>query len=149
MRTAAAVIAAGAAMICVGAAASEYYVRAGIGLDRPVGTAFTDGDCSSESPAARLEVAIECRPRFDFAGRANFLEPRRRQSVASDLSSLSGMLTAYIDLPGLGMPKFGPFGPFVEVGASIVRNGIGETRMVFPRTTTVVPARGRSGSPGW
>ena len=32
----------------------------------------------------------------------------------ADLSSFAGMLAAYIDLPGLGVPKIGPFGPFVR-----------------------------------
>ena len=40
---------------------------------------------------------------------ANFLSPESRQSVAADLSSVAGMLAAYIDLPGLGVPKMGPF----------------------------------------
>ena len=35
-------------------------------------------------------------------GRANFLDPDRRQSVSADLAALSGILAAYVDLPGLG-----------------------------------------------
>ena len=34
------------------AAAGDYYLRAGIGLDRPGEAAFTDKDCSSTVPAA-------------------------------------------------------------------------------------------------
>ena len=88
---------------------------------------------------ARLEVLIEYRPRFVFEGRANFLEPTRRQSVSADLSSLSGMLAAYMDLPELGLPRLGPFSPFVGGGVGAARTEIGETRMTFPRTTTIVP----------
>ena len=53
------------------------------------------------APAARLEVQAEYRPRIAFRGRANFLSPESRQSVAADLSSFAGMVAAYIDLPGL------------------------------------------------
>lgn len=44
----------GAAMFlpCATVAADGYYLRAGIGLDRPGSTSFTDIDCSSTAPAA-------------------------------------------------------------------------------------------------
>ena len=51
------------------------------------------------SSAVRLEALVTYRPRFTFDGRANFLDPDRRQSVSADLSSLSGILAAYVDLP--------------------------------------------------
>ena len=35
-----------------GAVAEDYYLRGGIGLDRPGKAAFTDTDCSSTVPAA-------------------------------------------------------------------------------------------------
>ncbi|MCY4431511.1 MAG: outer membrane beta-barrel protein, partial [Rhodospirillales bacterium] len=98
------------------------------------------------SPAVRLEAVAEYRPRVAFEGRANFLEPGRRQSVAADLSSLSAMAAVYVDLPGLGAPKVGPFSPFVGVGAGVARIRVGETRMRFPRTTTVVPGGARTGA---
>ena len=63
--------------------------------------------------AASFEVLVEYRPRFAFEGRANFLAPERRQLVTADLSSVSGMLAAYVDLARLGLPKLGPFAPFV------------------------------------
>ena len=93
--------------------------------------------------ATRVEVLVEYRPRFAFDGRANFLEPARQQSVSADLSSLSGMLAAYVDLPELGVPKLGRFGPFLGGGAGAVWVEIGETRMAFPRTTTIVPGARR------
>ena len=126
-------------MLSGSASAGDFYLRAGIVLDRPAGTTFTDRDCSSASPAAlygcgrggdgapygsrggfgtapvlelglgyaaapaiRMEVLGEYRPRLAFEGRANFLEPGRRQSVAAELSSLSGMLAGYVDLPVTG-----------------------------------------------
>ena len=95
------------------------------------------------APAVRLEVLVEYRPRFAFGGRANFLEPERLQSVKADISSLSGMLAAYLDLPGTGS-----FRPFIGVGLGAVRTRIGEMRMTFPKTTTVVPGGSRTGL-GW
>ena len=162
-------------------AAGGFYLRAGIGLDRPAGTRFTDVDCSSSSPAAvygcgtggdgapyrsagnfetmvpievglghavapavRLEVVVEYRPRFVFEGRANFLEPTRLQSVAADISSISGMLAAYVDLPGAVPLGSGPFRPFIGAGLGVVRTRISETRMTFPKTTTLVPGGSRA-----
>ncbi len=100
------------------------------------------------APAARLEVLVEYRPRFAFRGRANFLSPESRQFVAADLSSFAGMVAAYIDLPGSGVPKIGPFGPFVGAGLGVARTRIGQTRMTFPATTTIVPGASRTDL-GW
>ena len=97
------------------------------------------------APAARLEVLVEYRPRFAFKGRANFLSPESRQSVAADLSSFAGMVAAYIDLPGLGVPSLGPFGPFVGASLGVVRTRIGQTTMTFPATTTIVPGSSWTG----
>ena len=44
------------------------------------------------SSAVRLEALVAYRPRFTFDGRANFLDPDRRQSVSADLAALSGIL---------------------------------------------------------
>ena len=98
------------------------------------------------APAAalRLEALVEYRPRLAFEGLANFLEPGRRQTVAADLSSLSAMLAAYVDLSAFGVPKPGPFAPFVGAGVGSVRTRIGETRMTFPKTTTLVPGASRT-----
>ena len=162
------------------AGAGDFYLRGGIGLDRPADTVFTDRDCSSSAPAAlygcrtgsdgapyrsrggygtvpalelglgyaaaaaRVEILVEYRPRFAFEGRANFLAPERRQSVTADLSSVSGMLAAYVDLAELGLPKPGPFAPFAGAGVGAVRTRVGETRMTFPATTTIVPGASRT-----
>lgn len=182
MRTAAALLGVLAAMVARPADAGEYYLRAGLGISHPAEAAFTDGDCSSESPAAlygcglggdgapyrsrgafgtvaaleaglgyavsssaRLEVVIDYRPGFEFDGRANFLDPGRRQSVAADVSSLSGTMAAYIDRPGPVLRKVGALGFFVGAGVGIAHNRIGETRMMFPATTTIVPGGNRNG----
>ena len=96
-------------------------------------------------PAARFEIVVEFRPRLHFEGRANFLQPDRRQTVTAGLSSVSTMLAGFLDLPGLGLPKLGPLEPFLGAGADLVRTRIGATRMMFPRTTTIVPGAIRTG----
>ena len=64
------------------------------------------------------------------------MSPRAGNRSPPDLSALSGMVAGYVDLPGLGLPKIGPFGPFIGAGVDIVRTGIGQSRMTFPRTRT-------------
>ena len=54
------------------------------------------------------------------------------------------MLAAYVDLPELGLHKLGPFSPS-SAEASGPRVAIGETRMTFPKTTTIIPGTSRSG----
>lgn len=91
------------------------------------------------APAVRIEGFVEYRPRLDFEGQANFLAPEREQSVTAEVSSLAGLVAAFLDLPELGLSRIGPFGPFVGAGVGATRNRIGETHMRFPRTTTIVP----------
>ena len=93
------------------------------------------------APALRLEAMLQHRPRFSFDGRANFIQTTDRQDVSAELSTLTGMLAAYVDLPALGLPRVGPLSPFAGAGAGLSRIRIGETRMEFPRTRTVVPGR--------
>ena len=76
-----------------------------------------------------------------FDGRANFLATARRQSVVAKLSSLTAMVAAYVDLPGLGLPRLGPLEPFVGAGVGAARTWVGERRMTFPATTTIVHGR--------
>ena len=177
-----AAIMAGLSTTCAAAEPGDVYLRAGIGLDRPAATVFSDRDCSSVSPAAlygcgrggdgapyrsigdfgtpealeigvgrvatpalRVEVLAGYRPRLAFKGRANFLEPTREQAVEAKVSSLFALLAVHVDLPAAGVPKLGPLGPFVGVGAGVVRTRTGETTMTFPRTTTTVPGTDRTG----
>ena len=97
------------------------------------------------APALRLEAVLQHRPSFSFKGRANFVQTTAGQSVSADLSALSGMNAAHVDLPRAGLRKFGPFSPFVGGGAGVSRIDIGETRMDFPRTATIVPGGQRIG----
>ena len=55
------------------------------------------------------------------------------------------MVAAYADLPALGLPKLGPFAPFVGAGVGAARIRTGETWMTFPATTTMVPGAHRTG----
>ncbi len=167
------------------AAAGDYYLRLGIGLDRPGKAAFTDDtDCSSTVPAAlygcgiggdgapyrsagefgtvpavelgpgyaagafRFEALVEYRPRYTFKGRANYNPPHVRQDVSAKLSSVSAMLAGFVDLTALGVPKPGPFAPFLGAGIGAAHTRIGETTMTFPVTTTTVPGGSKTG-PAW
>ena len=98
--------------------------------------------------ALRIEAVVAHRPRAAFEGRANFVQTSGRQAVSADVSAVSAMLAAYLDLPALGLPRLGPFAPFVGGGAGVSRVAIGETRMEFPRTTTIVPG-GRQVGLAW
>ncbi len=97
------------------------------------------------APALRLEAVVQHRPRFSFDGRANFLQTTGRQDVSAELSTLTGMLAAYVDLPALGLPRMGPLSPFIGAGAGLSRIRIGEMRMEFARTRTIVPGGRRTG----
>ena len=54
------------------------------------------------------------------------------------------MLAGYVDLAGLGLPKPGPFAPFVGAGIGAAHTRIGKTTMTFPATTTTVPGGSRT-----
>lgn len=108
------------------------------GFDRTTGFAVGIGHIASSR--VRVEAEVQYRMEFSFNGRANFTQTTGRQDVLADLSSLSTLLSAFADLPGRG-----PFNPHVGVGGGLSRNSIGETRMEFPRTTTVVPGASRVG----
>lgn len=85
----------------------------------------------------RLEVLVDYSRGFRFDGNENFLEPGRQQSVVADVSSLSGMVAAYVDVPGSVLSKLGSWQIFVGAATGMARNRIGKTRMTFPATTTV------------
>ena len=112
--------------------------------DFETAAALEDGLGYAAIPAVRLEALLEYRPRFTFEGRAIFLEPGRRQFVAANLLSLSGKLAAYVNLPAFGLPRLGPFAPFMGAGVGAVRIGVGETHTTHPRTATIVPGARRN-----
>lgn len=103
-------------------------------------TGFTVGIGYIASSRVRVEAEVHYRPEFSFNGRANFTQTTGRQDVSAALSSISAILSVYAELPGRG-----PLNPFLGCGGGLSRNAIGETRMEFPRTTTVVPGASRVG----
>ena len=126
----------------------------GLGVDgaplRSVGdfgtsTGFEVGIGGTVAPAVRMEAFVEFRPSLAFSGRANFVQTTEQQSVSAELSALSAMVAAYADLPELGLPKLGPFDPFLGAGIGVARIRTGETQMMFPATTTHVPGGHRTG----
>lgn len=88
------------------------------------------------SPVLRFEALLQYRPGFTFQGNANFVQTTANQEVTAELSSVSGMLAAYLDLPG-----FGPVRPLLGSGGGLNVVNIEETDMTFPNTTTIVPGR--------
>ena len=100
------------------------------------------------SPALRVEATAEYRPNFSFDGHHNY-NLRTPRTVSADASSLSGMLGAYLDLPELGAPRFGPFSPFVGGGIGFTRIGIDPTRLDFPSTFVTIPGGAGRTCRGW
>ncbi len=126
------------------------YALYGCGIGNDGAPLSTRGDFSAPAgfelglghallPALRIEALFQYRPRFTLTGRANFLQTQGRQEVSARLSSLSGMFAAYVDLPQLGLPRLGPFSPFIGAGAGATYIDIGKTRMKFTRTRTIAP----------
>lgn len=101
---------------------------------------FEAGAGYAASNRVRVEATLQYRPPFSFNGRANFVQTSGRQDVSADVSSVTALVSAYVDLPG-----HGALIPFLGCGGGLARNSIGETRMAFPRTTTVVPGASRTG----
>ena len=93
----------------------------------------------SKAPSSTARV-------FSFDGYANFTQDNAfKRMVSADASSISAMIATYLDLPELGVPRLGPFSPFVGGGIGVSHIRIDETRMGHPdaRTTTIVPAGDR------
>ena len=110
-------------------------------------TGFELGLGHVTSSALRLEALVQYRPSLSFDGQANFLRTPGSQAVSADMSSLTAMLAAYLDLTALGLPRIGPLTPFVGSGAGLSRIRIGDTRMDFPelKQRTIVPGGRRTG----
>lgn len=155
---------------------AELYYRGGIAFDLSEETRFLDVDCTSQNPAAlygcgegidgaplgaagdfgstpgieigvgrglasvlRFEALAQYRPGLSFRGRSNFVQTRGIQAASAELSSLSGLVAAYLQWPGRA-------GPFLGGGAGLSRVAIGETRLRFRKTDTIVPGARRLGS---
>ena len=95
------------------------------------------------SPAWRVDATAEIRPRFSFEGHSNYIR-QDPKAVSADASSFSAMLSAYADLPGLGMPRFGPFSPFVGGGIGLSRIDVDDMQLDFPVTMVTIPGGSRT-----
>src|SRR5690606_33855073 len=80
------------------------------------GATFDAGLGYRFSPAFRGEMQLTYRPGFAFSGTANFLATPGAQPVSGKLDSTSAMLVGHVDLVGLGVPRLGPFEPFIGAG---------------------------------
>ena len=78
-----------------------------------------------------------------FEGHHNY-NRRNPRAVSADVSLLSGLLSAYLDLPGLGVPRFGSFSPFVGGGIGVARIDMDEMRLNFPITFVMLPRSRRT-----
>ena len=101
---------------------------------------FEVGAGYAATKRVRVEATVQYRPPFSFNGHANFVQTSGRQDVSADISSVTALVSANVDLPGRGR-----FSPFLGCGGGLARNSNGETRMAFPRTTTIVPGASRTG----
>ena len=154
---------------------AEVHYRGGIVFDLSEETRFHDVDCNSQNPAAlygcgegidgaplgaagdfgstpgieigvgrglasvlRFEALAQYRPGLSFRGRSNFVQTRGIQAASAELSSLSGLVAAYLQWPGRA-------GPFLGAGAGLSRVAIGDTRLRFRKTDTIVPGGSRVG----
>ena len=131
---------------------SEHLYGCGAGIDGDPRSSFGDFDTIAGLelglgyailPALRLEAAVQYRPDFAFEGHTNFSGPdlADRRDVSAELSVLSGMLATYLDvpLPGFALLRYTPINPFIGVGGGLSRIDMGESRMNFPATSTIVP----------
>ena len=137
---------------CTSAAPAALY-GCGAGPDGAERRSFGDFGASAHwqlgvgyaMPSLRVEFALAHRPGAAFAGQANFLDAGRRQDVATEVRSLTGLFIIQAEVAAL---RIGRVTPFIGMGVGVARHQVGETRMTFPRTTTVVPG-GRRTAPAW
>ncbi|MCY3879577.1 MAG: hypothetical protein OXF74_10420 [Rhodobacteraceae bacterium] len=91
----------------------------------------------------RYELLFEYRPKFEFAGEANFLAPGRRQSTVVTLSSVSAMAAGFFDFDRMG--PSGSYWPFIGGGVGVAHNSVGSKSISFPTTMTIAPGGNHTG----
>ncbi|BBK30675.1 opacity protein-like surface antigen [Stella humosa] len=89
----------------------------------------------------RIDLTVGWRPGFGFDGQANF-PVAGGQAVDGEVSTLSGMVTGYLDLAPLVALDLGPFQPFVGLGAGVSRNRLDRTTLSFPGISQTVTTPG-------
>lgn len=83
------------------------------------------------SALARVDLTLGWRPGFRFDGQANF-PVTGDQSVTGGVSTLTGLVSGYLDLAPLIAADLGPFRPFVGGGIGISRNRADPMELRFP-----------------
>ena len=89
----------------------------------------------------RIDLTLGWRPQFQFQGQANF-PVSGDQSVTGDVSTLTGMVSGYVDLAPFLPMDLGPFLPFVGAGAGASRNRLDRTTLSFPSIPQIVATPG-------
>ena len=95
---------------------------AGAPLDKP-GTNVVAGLAVGYrfSPAFRADIGVSYRPESDF----NTTDSQLGLNYATNLKSLRGFVTGYVDVAGLMEPgALGAFSPFVGFGVGLARNSL-------------------------
>ena len=87
----------------------------------------------------RVEATLQHYDKFDFSGDANFVQTGDRQKVSASLSLTSAMVAGYFDFPQSGGLFSEKFTPYIGAGFGLGQIDVDETRMRFPRTSTLVP----------
>ena len=91
------------------------------------------------SPLLRIEALIQQRSSFSFEGKSNFIDGVLKEDASAEVSALSAMLAAYVDLVEFGASPIGVFRPFVGAGFGHSRIRVSDMQIQFPVTTTHVP----------
>ena len=96
--------------------------------------------------AVRVEILIDYRPEINFTGHSNYnlSRPGARQSADINLSSVSTMLAAYMDLNHIGFPEMGTARPFIGAGVGIAQNKVTSKTLLFDYHRTIVPGGSRT-----
>jgi opacity protein-like surface antigen len=91
----------------------------------------------------RVDLTLGWRPQFRFAGEANF-PVSGGQAVRGDVSTLTGMVSGYLDLAPLLPFDLGRFEPFIGAGIGVSRNRLDGTTLAFPAIPQIVQTPGGS-----
>ena len=106
---------------------------------------FEPGIGGAAPPALGFEVVVEPGAGFVLEGRASPDGAGDPGSDAARRSSLTELISPYVDLPAIGGSPARSVSPFIGGGLGAVRMRSGKTRMSFPKIGNTVPGEGRVG----